>query len=151
MIIIDDCSYDGSKKIIKEFMKRDGRIKLIELDQNKGPALARNIGTKIARGNYIAFLDSDDIWMPEKLETQIGLMESNGANFCYSSYFIIDEQDKLIDVYTILTIRVSYYQLLRTNSIGTLTAIYNAERIGKFEMQNIKSKDYALWLKILKK
>ena len=88
MIIIDDCSYDGSKKIIKEFMKRDGRIKLIELDQNKGPALARNIGTKIARGNYIAFLDSDDIWIPEKLETQIGFMESNGASFCYSSYFL---------------------------------------------------------------
>ena len=55
MIIIDDCSYDGSKKIIKEFMKRDGRIKLIELDQNKGPALGRTIGTKIARGTILLF------------------------------------------------------------------------------------------------
>ena len=65
--------------------------------------------------------------------------------------FFINEQGKLIDIFTIPTMRVSYYQLLRTNSIGTLTAIYNAERIGKFEMENIKGEDYALWLKILKK
>ena len=151
LIIIDDNSVDDSKKIIAHYVKFDSRIRLIELRENQGPAIARNIGIEEARGPYIAFLDSDDIWLPKKLELQINFMETHNISLCFSSYFIMDEQGRTIDTFIIPNNRVCYYQLLKTNFIGNLTAIYNAGRIGKVLMENIKHEDYHFWLKILKR
>ena len=151
MIIIDDCSPDNSNEIIEKYTKKDSRIKLIKLEQNSGPAVARNKGIEFTKGKYIAFLDSDDIWLPEKLEKQVQFMKDNYALLCYSSYLIIDENSEEVGKFDIPKTKVSYKELLKTCIIGNLTAMYDAEKIGKFYMEDVGHEDYTLWLKILKK
>jgi len=151
LIIVDDCSPDNSNEIIENYCKKDNRIKLIKLEKNSGPAVARNKGIDLARGKYIAFLDSDDVWLPEKLEKQIQFMKKNNVLLCYSSYLIIDENSKEIGKFIIPKTKVSYKDLLKTCIIGNLTAIYDAEAIGKYYMKDVGHEDYTLWLKILKR
>lgn len=151
MIIVDDVSPDHSNEIIEEYAKKDNRIKLIKLEKNSGAANARNEGIQQAVGKYIAFLDSDDIWLPEKLTKQIEFMHKNEVVLCYSSYFIMDENSKQIGQFNISKTKVSYKELLKTCIIGNLTAMYDAEQLGKFYMEDIGHEDYTLWLKILKK
>ncbi len=150
MIIVDDVSPDNSNVIIEEYSKKDTRIKLIKLEKNSGPAVARNRAIEEAKGRYIAFLDADDLWHPEKLEKQIAFMNENDLSFTYSSYDLIDEKNKSLGTF-ITQKRVSYVSLLKTNSIGCLTAIYDTKILGKIYMPDIiKRQDYGLWLKILK-
>ena len=151
MIIVDDVSPDDSNEIIEEYCKKDSRIKLIKLEINSGPAVARNTGIELAEGKYIAFLDSDDIWLPKKLEKQIQFMKNSNVLLCYSSYLTIDENSEEVNIFTIPKTKVSYKELLKTCIIGNLTAIYDAEQIGKTYMENIGHEDYTLWLEILKK
>lgn len=91
LILIDDCSTDNSLSIAETAAQRDSRIRVIKLDQNSGPAVARNIGIKKAKGKYIAFLDSDDMWFPNKLEKQLSFMEKNQIPFTYTGYEKINE------------------------------------------------------------
>lgn len=150
MIIVDDKSPDNSNNIIKEFYQKDNRIKLIQLEKNSGPAIARNIGIKEAKGRYIAFLDSDDLWLPHKLETQVNFMKEKNIPFTYSSYKLIDEENNNLGEF-IVPERVTYSLILKTNPIGCLTAIYDTEFFRKVYMPNIlKRQDYGLWLKLLK-
>jgi glycosyltransferase involved in cell wall biosynthesis len=150
MIIIDDCSPDNSNIEIEEYIKKYNRIKLMKLEKNGGPAVARNIATEEAKGRYIAFLDADDLWMPKKLEKQINFMDKHNLALSYTSYNLIDEEDNDLGVF-ITKEEVTYSDLLKTNSIGCLTAIYDTNKIGKILMPNIiKRQDYGLWLKILK-
>jgi len=150
MIIVDDCSSDNSNEIIKEYIKKDERIRLIKLEKNSGPAVARNRAIKEAKGRYIAFLDSDDLWLPDKLKKQIKFMEKNNLSFTYSAYKLINEEDKELGIF-IPKEEIKYEDLLKTNYIGCLTAIYDSEKLGKLYMPNIlKRQDYGLWLKILK-
>lgn len=151
MIIVDDVSPDNSNEIIEKYIKKDDRIKLIKLEKNGGPAVARNRAIEEASGRYIAFLDADDLWMPGKLEKQIKFMVNNNIVLSYSSYDLIDEDNN--DLGTFITKpKVNYSDLLKTNSIGCLTAIYDTEKIGKVLMPDIiKRQDYGLWLNILKK
>jgi glycosyltransferase involved in cell wall biosynthesis len=150
MIIVDDVSPDNSNKIIEEYIKQDSRIKLIKLEKNSGPAIARNRAIEEAQGRYIAFLDADDLWMPEKLEKQIKFMTDNDLAFTYSSYDLIDEDGN--DLGSFVTKEfISYEGMLKTCSVGCLTAIYDTKKLGKVYMPNIlKRQDYGLWLKILK-
>jgi len=151
MIIVDDCSPDNSNEIIEEYCKKDSRIKLIKLEKNSGPAVARNRAIKEAKGRYIAFLDADDLWKPEKLEKQLLFMNENNLAFTYSSYDLIDEDNS--DIGTFITKEtITYEDMLKTCSVGCLTAIYDTEKLGKVYMPLIrKRQDYGLWLKILKK
>jgi len=150
MIIVDDCSPDNSNEIIEEYIKQDNRIKLIKLDKNSGPAVARNTAIKKAKGRYIAFLDADDLWLPDKLEKQLNFMNTNNLEFTYSAYKLIDENDNDLGVFSPPAL-ANYNSLLKTNFIGCLTAIYDTKKIGKMYMPNIlKRQDYGLWLKILK-
>lgn len=150
LLIIDDKSTDNSLQIAKEYTERDCRIKVIELQNNSGPAIARNTGIQVAKGKYIAFLDSDDMWMPEKLELQIKFMNERNASFSYTAYKKIDEDGENRGIVSVPE-SITYNKLLNTNIIGCLTAVYNAEKLGKVYMPNIiKRQDYALWLKILK-
>ncbi len=150
MIIIDDCSPDNSNEIIKEYIKKDSRIKLIKLEKNSGPAVARNRAIQEAKGRYIAFLDADDLWYPEKLDKQIKFMNENNLSFTYCAYKLIDDEYNNLGIF-IPPEKVSYNSILKTNSIGCLTAIYDAKILGKVYMPNIlKRQDYGLWLKILK-
>lgn len=150
MIIIDDVSPDNSNKIIEEYCKKDSRIKLIKLKKNVGPANARNEGIKQAIGKYISFLDSDDIWLPTKLEKQIKFMQDNDLAVTCSSYHTIDEVGKQINT-RIVKESFSYGDMLKSNHIGNLTGIYDCEKLGKIYMDDIGHEDYTLWLKVVKK
>lgn len=148
MLIIDDNSTDDSLKIIESF--NDERIKLIRFAQNQGAAKARNEGIRRAKGRWIAFLDGDDVWMPNKLSEQLKFMQENDYAFTYSAYEKMNESSQKIGEIQVPG-QVNYTDLLKTCSIGCLTAVYDAQQLGKIYMPEIdKRQDYGLWLKILK-
>ncbi|MCT7492530.1 glycosyltransferase family 2 protein [Aliarcobacter cryaerophilus] len=151
IIIVDDVSPDNSNKIIEEYSKKDSRIKLIKLEKNSGAAVARNIAIEESKGRYIAFLDADDIWKPEKLEKQIEFMRKNNYAFTYTAYEKIDENGLVFGEIGV-PLKVSYNQLLKTCVIGCLTAVYDTNKLGKVYMPtNTKREDFATWLSICKK
>ncbi|WP_320047856.1 glycosyltransferase family 2 protein [uncultured Ilyobacter sp.] len=152
MIVVDDCSTDKGADRVNKYSQKDHRIKLIRLPQNSGGALARNKAIEEAKGKYIAFLDSDDLWHPEKLEKQVKFMEENNYDFTYTWYEKMDEDGNLINEIVKSKDKMDYSELLKSNQIGCLTAIYNQKKLGKIYMPLIKKRqDYALWLQVLKK
>lgn len=152
LILVDDCSTDSSKEIINKYKKYDNRIKYIKLDKNSGAAVARNKGLEIACGRYIAFIDSDDIWMPNKLEKQIEFMNNNKVGFSFTEYELIDEEGKELNKIMKVCSKVDYKFLLSNTMIGCSTVIIDKEIIGEFRMPLIRSRqDNATWLSILKK
>lgn len=150
LMIVDDFSSDNSREIIQSYINQDSRIKLICLEKNSGAAIARNIGIKHASGRFIAFLDSDDTWHPEKLEKQVSFMLKNDYAFTYTQYHQVNENgDTVGELY--FPSRTNYRNLLKTCVIGCLTAMYDSHKIGKVYFPLIrKRQDFALWLKILK-
>ena len=149
MIIVDDCSTDNSLEITEAYTKKDSRIKSIRLKRNSGPAQARNKAIKEASGKYIAFLDSDDIWFPDKLEKQIIFLTENHLVITYSAYETMDENSKYINTRNIQR-TITYKDMLKSNHIGNLTGIYDTEFFGKVSMQEHGHEDYILWLALLK-
>jgi len=151
MIIIDDCSTDNSLEIIKEFIQTDNRIKIVRHVKKVGPAKARNSGIKIARGRYVAFIDSDDLWLPEKLEIQVAFMLEKKTVLSYTSYKKINENNDVISKIILAPDSVIYKELLLSCSIGNSTAMYDADKLNKMYVPDIlTSEDHALWLSILK-
>ena len=151
-ILVDDCSSDNSFEIIEEFAKRDNRIVILKLTTNCGPGVARNTAIEMAKGRYIAFLDCDDIWFPQKLEKQVDYMQKNDYPFTFTSYLHMDESGRFRDKTVIAPEKVSYKSALFKNPIGCLTAMYDTQFYGKQYMPDIrKRQDYALWLKLLKR
>lgn len=151
MILVDDCSSDGSVAIAEAFVAVDARVKLIKLDVNSGAAVARNAGIKAAQGRYIAFLDSDDVWLPTKLEKQLEFMRRGDIAFSYCAYEKIDEEGEVFGRVGVPR-KVSYRGLLKVCVIGCLTAMYDTEKVGKVYMPLIrKRQDLGLWLRILRK
>ncbi|MGE6648187.1 glycosyltransferase family 2 protein [Shewanella colwelliana] len=149
LLIVDDCSTDNTISIINSF--DDERIKLFKLNINSGsPVSPRNLAINEAAGDYISFLDSDDLWSSDKLETQISNMTSNGYFISHSSYHRIDEFDVPLNVVSAPSV-VSFDRLLYGNCIGNLTGIYNCKVLGKFYQKNIGHEDYLMWLEILSK
>jgi teichuronic acid biosynthesis glycosyltransferase TuaG len=152
MIIVDDCSNDNSREIISDFSEKDKRIRFIFLEENIGAAAARNIAMKKAKGRYIAFLDSDDLWIKDKLERQITFMNDNNIAFSFTSYQPISEDGK--KKYSVITApkKMSYHSYLKNTIIGCLTVIIDKEKTGDFQMPNINSShDMALWLLIMRR
>lgn len=149
LIIIDDKSVDDTIEIIEQYT--DSRIILLSLDKNSGAGIARNKGIEVAKGEYIAFLDSDDTWHPEKLEKHIAFMDENDVLFSYTSYGFLNEKGEILPEYIEALPSVNYNTMLENNYIGCLTSVYNQEKLGKvFMPQFRKRQDWALWLKILK-
>lgn len=150
MIIVDDCSTDNSIKIVENI--NDNRIRLVKLQTNMGAGFARNTAIKIAKGNYIAFLDADDIWHIEKLTIQINFMEEQNILFSFSSYGFINENGIKLPKIQLALPSVNYNTMLNNNYIGCLTAIYNCSKLGKHYMPKFrKRQDWAFWLMLLKK
>lgn len=149
-IIIDDCSIDDTRQIIQQLVNEDDRITPIFLEANGGTANARNRGIAAARGKYVAFLDSDDLWKPDKLTRHIEYMESYNCDFTYSDYEIIDDDGNFIKNIISGKQKVNYRELLNSNQIACLTAVIKSEIIKSVLMPNIKHEDYATWLSILK-
>ena len=152
MIIVDDGSTDNSAEIVDPYSKRDGRIRLIR-QANGGSAKARNHGIKEAQGQYIALLDSDDLWKPEFLSEQIDFMKGKNTRCVYSSYERIDEDSKECLSPLICKRSVCYKDMLVRNYIGCLTGLYDCSVSGKiFLHEELKSlrDDYAYWLDVVK-
>jgi teichuronic acid biosynthesis glycosyltransferase TuaG len=152
MIIVDDCSTDNTEMVVKNFTAMDKRIKYFRLASNSGAAVARTTAMKIASGEYMAFIDSDDIWYENKLEKQIRFMKRNNVFFTCTSYEQIDESGKLLNKVIKSIPRTSYNRLLLDCPVGNSSVMYNVEKMGKFCVPNIlKRNDDALWLQMLKK
>ena len=153
MVIIDDASKDKSIDIVRICMDQDKRIKLIALDINSGSAKARNEGLKISLGRYIAFLDSDDLWVPDKLKKQLIFMENNKLPITFTAYRKINENGEHRGEVNIDKTKISYIDLLKTNHIGCLTAMIDVKLLGgKIYMPLIRKRhDHAFWLSILKR
>jgi len=151
LLITDDCSTDGTWKLLQKYQKQDERIKIFRLEKNSGPGVARNNSIKNAKGRFIAFCDSDDQWKPDKLEKQIKFMLENDLAFSYTSYDVINEEGNTIGQVK-APAKIFYTTMLRNNYVGCLTAIYDTKNIGKLYMPEIRNRqDWALWLKILRK
>jgi len=151
LIIIDDQSKDKSVNIAERYAKTDERIKLVQTDINVGVAKARNRGIQEARGRYIAFLDSDDIWLSKKLGHQVEFMQNYQVPISYTQYRQFtdnsDKPGKLIDVEAM----VDYSRLLKGNIMGCLTVMIDRDFIPEVHMPEQRHEDYIVWLSILKK
>lgn len=152
LIISDDCSTDDTYSIVKSFLERDSRIIYICNKYNSGAAVTRNNALKIARGRWIAFLDSDDLWEPGKLEKQITFMHRNSFAFSYTNYVEIDETSKEIGVKVTGPKIITCWGMYAYCWPGCLTVVYDASVIGLLQIEDIKkNNDYAMWLKVIHK
>jgi teichuronic acid biosynthesis glycosyltransferase TuaG len=151
LIIIDDCSTDNSIKIVEDIMKFEPRILLIKHFENLGPAEARNTGIRKAKGKFIAYLDSDDLWHKEKLKVQIDYMKNKNAATTCTSYGIISESDKNFYNEFIVPPVIRYKDLLKRNYFSCDTVIINRTMIEDIYMESApQNEDYITWLKIIK-
>jgi len=151
MIIIDDGSTDNGVDRVKELENNDKRIRIIIQESNKGSAQARNTGIKHSRGRYIAFLDSDDLWESEKLKNQLKFMKEKNSPLSFTAYQKINEEGEFLGQVNISTPKIEYKDLLKTNHIGCLTAIFDTKLLGgKMYMPLLEKRhDHGLWLSIL--
>lgn len=152
LLIVDDCSTDNTWEIISQAAKEDSRIKPLRLDKNSGSGVARNLAIQKAGGKYLAFIDSDDLWLPQKLDRHIDFMLKGNHVFSHTPFGYVSEDGRqLKKIHKVRSKPVDYKYLLKRTDIGCLTAIYDQEQIGKFYMPDLRRKqDYCLWLSILK-
>lgn len=152
MIIVDDCSTDDTRLIVERFAKNDKRIKYICLERNSGAAVARDTALKLARGRWIAFLDSDDLWSPKKLELQINFMVENGFSFSYHNYSEIDENGLSLNTIVSGPRHITRIGMISYCWPGCLTVMYDKTIIGDIQIPDIKkNNDYAMWLFVSRK
>ena len=153
LIIVDDCSTDNSINVINSYAQNDNRIKLIVNEKNSGAAHSRNVALREAKGKWIAFLDSDDLWLPEKLEKQIRFMVDNGYCFSFTKYAHVNEKTERTGEVVTGPRKVTKRKMFRYCYLGCLTVMYNSEAIGVLQISDDikKRNDYALWLKACKK
>lgn len=152
MIIVDDCSTDDTTHVVNFYVEKDSRIKYHRLDSNAGASVARTKAMELATGEYMAFLDSDDIWHSDKLQKQLHYMIDNDINFSCTSYEQIDEDDKSLNKIIKVIPKTNYNRLLLDCPVGNSTVMYNVSAMGKFEVPLIRKRnDDALWLRMLKK
>lgn len=153
-LITDDLSTDDSWQIIQEMATKDHRIKAVKNEINSGAAVSRNNSISRAKGEYLAFLDSDDIWLPKKLELHLNFMQQNNSPLSFTSYSLIDEESKALNtlVDTSLSGEFDYEDMLRKKAtMGCCTVIVKKASFEDISMPLIRAgQDYALWLKLLK-
>lgn len=152
IIFMDDCSADDTIRQVSVLREKDSRIKLFQNHINSGAAVSRNNALREAKGRWIAFLDSDDIWEPTKLEKQVRFMEENGYAFSYTGYQEIDSNSKPTGVFISGPKHVTKQGMYNFCWPGCLTVMYDALKIGLIQIKDIKkNNDYAMWLKVCKK
>ena len=151
LVIVDDCSPDNTDEVVKPYLS-DERIKYLKNEKNSGAAVSRNRALREAKGKWIAFLDSDDLWMPEKLEKQISFMEKNGYHFSYTNYAEIDTEGKRNNIKVTGPKRITRTGFYNYCWPGCLTVMYDSDVVGLIQIADIKkNNDYAMWLKVCMK
>lgn len=151
LFIVDDCSTDDTDHVVQQFLD-DKRIHYLKNEVNSGAAISRNRALREAKGRWIAFLDSDDLWMPDKLEKQICFMEKNNFHFSYTEYEEMDEYGKTLDIRVSGPKRITEIGMYAYCWPGCLTVMYEWNEVGDIQISDIKkNNDYAIWLKVCKK
>ncbi len=151
LLIVDDCSNDNTDEVVAPFLE-DKRIKYLHNEKNSGAALTRNKALREAQGEWIAFLDSDDLWTPDKLEKQVSFMKEHGYVLSYTEYEKIDEDDIPINIYVTGPAVVNKRKMYNYDYIGQLTMMYSAKHFGLIQIKDIKkNNDYAIRLQLFKK
>lgn len=150
IIVVDDASTDNTVEVVKTMMAEDNRITLKQHAKNQGVAAARNLGTETASAQYVAFVDADDIWLPDKLALQVAFMDKHQAKLGYGSYELVDQSGAKIGQRMISEATLSHKQMLHGNRIGLLTSIVDREVALAHPFPKIRSEDYACWLSILR-
>ncbi len=151
MIIVDDCSTDRTREAVAPFLS-DLRIHYMENKTNCGAAVSRNLALRMAKGKWIAFLDSDDLWLPGKLERQLRFMSSHGYAFSYHEYDEIDEDSVPVGVHVSGLAKVGKWQMYSCCWPGCLSVMYDAEKVGLIQIADVKKdNDSAMWLKVSQK
>ena len=150
IVLVDDCSTDDSRQLLAQYEEQYQQVKFVLLKENSGAAVARNEGLKVAKGQYIAFLDSDDTWVPEKLEKQVDFMKKKQVAFSYTSYDVIDVNNQRIKKPLKIKERATYKTLLKKTLIATPTAMIDRNMTGEVYMPLKRTgQDYAFWLLLL--
>lgn len=151
LLITDDCSPDNLSTVVKSYTEKDSRVKYLCMEKNGGPANARNLSLQNAKGRYIAFLDSDDLWQPEKLEKQISFMQKNDYAFTYTAYQRIKMGGEKYPFINQVPEKITYSGLLKNTAISTLTVVLDKNKVNNIKMTpGWGYDDYVLWLEILK-
>lgn len=151
LIIVDDCSTDNTDDVVSKYLE-DSRIRYIKNESNSGAAVSRNRALREAKGKWIAFLDSDDIWEAEKLEKQIAFMEKNNCHFSYTNYIEMDESSVPNGRSVTGPKKITKRGMYNYCWMGCLTVMYDAEVVGLIQIADIKkNNDYAMWLKVCQK
>ena len=151
LIIVDDCSPDNTDEVVESYLS-DTRIKYLKNEKNSGAAVSRNKALREAKGSWIAFLDSDDLWMPDKLEKQVKFMEKTGVHFSYTNYAEIDTEGKRNGVSVTGPKIITKTGFFNYCWPGCLTVMYDRNVVGLIQIADIKkNNDYAMWLKVCQK
>ena len=153
LLVVDDNSTDSSMAIVAKLAKEDARIKVFRNPTPTGyPATPRNMAVELAQGRFIAFLDSDDVWLPNKLEHQIPYFSRfKKVGVVFSHYEKVDEESKRMNRVVKARRVTTYEKLLLGNVIGNVTALYDTTRVGKAYFPQVRHEDYAMWLSVLKR
>ena len=151
MLIAEDCSPDNTRDVIRQWVQTDPRIRLIELERNGGPAAARNAALERASGRWIAFLDSDDLWLPQKLERTLAHAQAHQAAFTFTGFRRITADGRTIGRYVGVPRSLSYRQLLGNTAIATSTVLLDRNVVGEIRMKKTYYDDFDCWLQILKR
>jgi teichuronic acid biosynthesis glycosyltransferase TuaG len=151
LVIVDDASVDGSSQLATDLAAQDERIQVFKLDHNGGAAAARNYALRMAKGRYIAFLDSDDLWDPDKLAVQLAFMKDRNAALSFTAYARMAPSHALLETVQVPSV-IPYATLLKRNVMGCLTVMYDSEVLGKVDMPDLtRQHDYALWLSLARR
>lgn len=150
MIIVDDCSTDNTDKVVKPYLS-DTRIRYLKNEKNSGAAMSRNYALREAKGKWIAFLDSDDVWLPEKLDRQLAFMEEHDYKFTFTDYRIRLNGEWLPYICTGPDV-VTKRKLYNYCYFSTITVMYNREYVGLIQIADLKkNNDYAMWFQVIEK
>lgn len=150
MLIVDDCSPDDTVAAIEKAAGSDPRVRILRQAQNGGPAAARNSALRAAEGRWIAFLDSDDLWLPEKLEHQLRFHASNNCKLSFTSFRRINIDGATTGRLIPVPARLGYRDLLGNTAIATSTVMVDRGATGPFEMKPIYYDDFGCWLELLR-
>lgn len=151
LLVVNDCSDDGTEALVRTYIEQDERIRLISNEENRGVSYTRKHGLQEAKGAWIAILDSDDVWVPEKLEKQIALQERVQADLLFTGSAFMDEQGRSIAWVLHAPAEISYRQLLKQNVLSNSSALVRKELYARYYAEgDAMHEDFALWLRILK-
>ncbi|WP_435264081.1 glycosyltransferase family 2 protein [Tenacibaculum sp. nBUS_03] len=152
LIIVDDCSTDNTEQVIKEFSKKDERIKFFKNIKNSGAAVSRNVGLENSTGRFISFIDSDDLWNPTKLAEQIKFMIDNVIPISFTKYSLVDEYGVSLNQIINVVKELGYKDYMKNTIIGMSTSMIDTDLVSEFKFENIRTRqDTYLWITLLKR